>query len=278
MVSCPLRIESSPFTWNVNEALPIAPSLIVLSSRFANRQREEWFDSYRTQSECHPGMFDQQSSNGSNLLGEGWTTSDRNSNHSYTNQSNHVHQSASRSSTPRERERDESLQEGRHLSFQMNEDDDFGQYTCVAENTHGRTEGIVFVLRKSSVLFLDIERCFHLLIEESTVPSTLPTTVITSRKSPRYSRYSSSREDSTRTQLESSVSTITYVERDIRLSSSAPRLWFSSLWIFLCVRLKDLQRWECLRVCVCVCDSDRTMFILHHVHPASLASWMARCR
>jgi len=32
----------------------------------------------------------------------------------------------------------------------MNNDDDFGQYNCIAENTHGRREAIVFVL---SMLF-----------------------------------------------------------------------------------------------------------------------------
>jgi hypothetical protein len=28
----------------------------------------------------------------------------------------------------------------------MNNDDDFGQYKCIAENIHGRMEAIVFVL------------------------------------------------------------------------------------------------------------------------------------
>ena len=29
----------------------------------------------------------------------------------------------------------------------MNNNDDFGQYKCIAENIHGRMETIVFVLR-----------------------------------------------------------------------------------------------------------------------------------
>ncbi len=29
----------------------------------------------------------------------------------------------------------------------MNNNDDFGQYNCIAENIHGRMEAIVFVLR-----------------------------------------------------------------------------------------------------------------------------------
>ncbi len=31
----------------------------------------------------------------------------------------------------------------------MNNDDDFGQYNCLAENIHGRMEAIVFVLSRS---------------------------------------------------------------------------------------------------------------------------------
>jgi hypothetical protein len=32
------------------------------------------------------------------------------------------------------------------LKIQMNNEDDFGQYNCIAENIHGRKEAIVFIL------------------------------------------------------------------------------------------------------------------------------------
>ena len=269
---------------NVSDSFDGDHLIIRSFSRFPDCQREEWFDSDGTISECHSGMFDQQSSDGSHFLGEEWSTSSWQSNRSYTNQSNHVNQSTARSSMQRERERRISSSWSMfRYPLQMNDDDDFGQYTCVAENTHGRTEGIVFVLRESSLFYSMTLKGVSSLLEESTVLSTLPTTMITPRKTSRYSKYSLSRTmNSTRTYLAALTSTTAYVERDIRLSSSATRPWFSSLWILLWIRLKALQRWapSFTHVCVCACvsDSDRTMFILHHVHPASLASWMARCR
>lgn len=173
------------------------------------------------------------------------------------------------------RERDESLLRDRY-SLQMNDDDDFGQYTCVAENTHGRTEGIVFVLRELSLFYSMTLKRVSSLLEESTVPSTLPTTMITPRKTSRYSKYSLSRTmNSTRTYFDALTSTTAYVERDIRLSSSATRPWCSSLWIFLWIRLKDLQRWtpSFTHVCVWVTVIELCLFFIMYILPLWLLGW-----
>lgn len=44
----------------------------------------------------------------------------------------------------------------------MNNKDDFGQYTCIAENVHGRMETIVFVLEESMTTTMTSERTHRL--------------------------------------------------------------------------------------------------------------------
>ncbi|CAF1649734.1 unnamed protein product, partial [Adineta ricciae] len=97
------------------------------------------------------------------------------------------------------------------LTIQMNNDDDFGQYNCIAENIHGRMEAIVFVLQEATT---------------------------TSEKNHRHSKHYS-----TRTHLNRSVakmhtatlmsSTIVYIERDIHISSSSYHARTSNIFIYL---------------------------------------------
>jgi len=91
------------------------------------------------------------------------------------------------------------------LMIQTNNEDDFGQYTCIAENVHGRTEAIVFVLKESFVLL-------------TTTPKV--------HRHPKHDRVFPSRSHSNRLIPKSRSSTTTTtmgtsIERDIRISSSS---------------------------------------------------------
>jgi hypothetical protein len=117
----------------------------------------------------------------------------------------------------------------------MNNDDNFGQYNCIAENIHGRMEAIVFVLSMCSLIpsFLFLFFC----LEESIVLSTLKTT--TQRKSHRHSK----RLNSSRKYIRSTTSV--YIERDIHIISSSYRLlWTSHRLLFLLFLLFLLKRIE----------------------------------
>ena len=46
----------------------------------------------------------------------------------------------------------------------MNNNDDFGQYNCIAENIHGRMETIVFVLRMLFEFEFVKEKFFFIII------------------------------------------------------------------------------------------------------------------
>ncbi|CAF1174782.1 unnamed protein product [Rotaria sp. Silwood1] len=86
------------------------------------------------------------------------------------------------------------------LIIQMNNNDDFGQYNCIADNIHGRMEAIVYVLKESVVL-----------------------TTLTTKKLQRYSKYFSLRLNSSRKILRSTTipTKNIHIERGIHISSSS---------------------------------------------------------
>ncbi|CAF0810534.1 unnamed protein product [Adineta steineri] len=99
------------------------------------------------------------------------------------------------------------------LTIQMNNNDDFGQYNCIAENVHGRMEAIVIVLQEL---------------------------MTTTTKNHRHSKHHSTKTNSNRlfTKIRSALTTaITTTnvngERDIHISSSSYRLWTSNILIYL---------------------------------------------
>ncbi|CAF1164406.1 unnamed protein product [Rotaria sordida] len=93
------------------------------------------------------------------------------------------------------------------LTIQMNNNDDFGQYNCIAENIHGRMEAFVLVLQESMQ-------------------------GIQNEKNHRYSKHYSSK---LHTITHSTILTTTniYIERDIHISSSSYRLWTTNILLYL---------------------------------------------
>lgn len=73
----------------------------------------------------------------------------------------------------------------KYVFEQMDNNDDFGQYDCIAENTHGRMEAIVSILRtllNFEVFFLT-KQSTNSILEESTT-----TSMKNDNKIPRYSK------------------------------------------------------------------------------------------
>ncbi|CAF0892951.1 unnamed protein product [Rotaria sordida] len=115
------------------------------------------------------------------------------------------------------------------LKIQINNDNDFGQYNCIAENIHGRMETIVLVLKESIIV-----------------------TTLTTKKLQRHSKYFSLRLNSSRKFLRSTTTTTTatrnvYIERDIYISSSSYRLWTyyrlkNLLFVLLLCQFKRINR------------------------------------
>ncbi|CAF3957472.1 unnamed protein product, partial [Rotaria magnacalcarata] len=106
------------------------------------------------------------------------------------------------------------------LTIQMNNDDDFGQYNCIAENMHGRMESIVYVLQETT------------------------TTPIKNEKTHRHSKHYSAKTNSNRlltisprqlilSTTTTTKTTIVYIERDIQISSSSYRLSTTNLLTYL---------------------------------------------
>ncbi|CAF1115667.1 unnamed protein product [Adineta ricciae] len=109
------------------------------------------------------------------------------------------------------------------LNIQLTNEDDFGQYNCIAENVHGRKEAMVFLLKE-------------------TIVSSTSTPVSTTRKFHRYTKNSSLRLNYTRkhfrtTTIRTTTTTTTtpisttsyiYVERGIHISSLTYRLQTST--------------------------------------------------
>ncbi|CAF2027029.1 unnamed protein product [Rotaria magnacalcarata] len=89
------------------------------------------------------------------------------------------------------------------LKVQINDDDDFGKYNCIAENIHGRKEAFVYLLKESVVV-----------------------TTLTTKKYQRYSKNSSLRFSSSRKVLRSTTLPTKdfYIEREIHITSSSYRL------------------------------------------------------
>lgn len=111
----------------------------------------------------------------------------------------------------------------------MNNKDDFGQYTCIAENVHGRMETIVFVLEESMTTTMTSERT-HRLSKHYSSKSFSNRSLIRMSKNKGslnkvYLLFLGTRTTTIRT---SSIS----LERGIQLSSSSPHRFTSRLIFF----------------------------------------------
>ncbi|UJR32093.1 hypothetical protein I4U23_019561 [Adineta vaga] len=127
------------------------------------------------------------------------------------------------------------------LNLQLTNEDDFGQYNCIAENIHGRKEAMVFLLKE-------------------TIVSSTTTYTSTTKKFHRYTKNSSSRLNHTRKHFRTTTTATTttttlvptttyvYIERGIYISSSSHCLQTSTqllkllIFIILVFRLRRFER------------------------------------
>jgi hypothetical protein len=126
----------------------------------------------------------------------------------------------------------------------MNNEEDFGQYNCIAENIHGRKEAIVFILSMCLLFYICSLSKFFVYLEESVILSTLTT----KKLHHHHVKNSSIRLKSSRKHLRLTTTTNAYIERDIHISSSSYHLWTSRRLInllfllLLLIRFKRIDR------------------------------------
>ncbi|CAF1442432.1 unnamed protein product [Rotaria sp. Silwood1] len=108
------------------------------------------------------------------------------------------------------------------LTIQMNNNDDLGQYHCIAENIHGRMESIVHVLQESMQ-------------------------GIKNEKNYRHSKHNLSRISTNRLftiiKLPTTTTSSVYIERDIHISSSSSyHLWTTNIYLLFLFQFLTIYR------------------------------------